>query len=104
PNVSGFEVPDYAVFADRVRRKTGLSFVDSFLTHDEDVTRRFAVTVDMRLIPATKVKPDTGSPFHGVEVSEATPLPFAFVVRRSAKTWRLIKGQDEAREDAETPR
>ncbi len=92
------------MFADRVRRKTGLSFVDSFLTHDEDVTRRFAVTVDMRLIPATKVKPDTGSPFHGVEVSEATPLPFAFVVRRSAKTWRLIKGQDEAREDADTPR
>lgn len=104
PNVSAFAAPDYAIFADRVRRKTGLSFVDAFITHDEDVTRRFAVTVDMRLIPATKVKPDTGSPFHGVEITEATPMPFAFVSRRGAKTWRLIKGKDEAREDADTPR
>jgi hypothetical protein len=104
PNVSGFDVPDYAIFADRVRRKTGLSFVDAFIAEDEDVSRRFAVTVDMRLIPATKVKPDTGSPFHGVEVTEATPLPFAIVNRRSTRTWRLIKGRDEAREDAETPR
>jgi hypothetical protein len=104
PNVAAFGVPDYAVFADRVRRKTGLSFVDAFVARDEDIARRFAVTVDMRLIPATKVKPDTASPFHGVEVSEATPLPFAFVARRGAKTWRLIKGRDEAREDADTPR
>lgn len=104
PNVSGFDVPEYAVFADRVRRKTGLSFVDSFITHDADVSRRFAVTVDMRLIPATKVKPDTASPFHGVEINDATPMPFAIVNRRSARTWRLIKGRDEAREDAETPR
>lgn len=104
PNVASFGVPDYAIFADRVRRKTGLSFVDAFITHDEDVNRRFAVTVDMRLIPATKVKPDTGSPFHGVEITEATPMPFAFVSRRGAKTWRLIKGKDEVREDADTPR
>src|SRR5262249_30193959 len=65
PNVSGFDVPDYAVFADRVRRKTGLSFVDAFVARDGDFERRFAVTVDMRLVPATKVKPDTASMFHG---------------------------------------
>lgn len=104
PNVSAFDVPEYAVFADRVRRKTGLSFVDAFIAQDEDVSRRFAVTVDMRLIPATKVKPDTASPFHGVEVNDGTPMPFAIVNRRSARTYRLIKGRDEAREDAETPR
>lgn len=104
PNVSAFEVPEYALFADRVRRKTGLSFVDSFVTHDDDITRRFAVTVDMRLIPATKVKPDTASPFHGVEITDATELPFGIVNRRSARTWKLIKGRDEAREDVEVPR
>ena len=77
--------------ADRVRRKTGLSFIDAFMTEDEGVERGFAVTVDMRLIPTTKVKPDTGSPFHGVEVGGAVKLPFAFVVKRNSKTWKLLR-------------
>ncbi len=104
PNVSGFEVPEYAVFADRVRRKTGLSFIDAFMTESEDIRRRFAVTVDMRLIPATKVKPDTGSPFHGVEIGGSVQLPFAFVNQRGVKTWKLLKGRDEASEDVDVPR
>ena len=70
PNVSGFDVPEYAVFADRVRRKTGLSLIDAFVAKDGDFERRFAVTVDMRLVPATKLKPDTASMFHGVELGE----------------------------------
>ena len=37
PNVSGYSVPEYAYFADRVRRKTGLSFVDAFDTEDAAV-------------------------------------------------------------------
>ncbi|HYP90896.1 MAG TPA: L,D-transpeptidase, partial [Polyangiaceae bacterium] len=61
PNVSGYEVPEYAVFADRVRRKTGLSLVGAFDTAEGGLSRRFAVTVDMRLIPTSKLKPDTGS-------------------------------------------
>ncbi|HEX6766511.1 MAG TPA: L,D-transpeptidase, partial [Polyangiaceae bacterium] len=67
PNVSGFDVPSSAVFADRVRRKTGLSFVGAFETESDGLSRRFGVTVDLRLIPVTKVKPDTGSAFHGIE-------------------------------------
>lgn len=97
PNVSAFTVPEYAVFADRVRRKTGLSFVGAFDAADGDFHRRFAVTVDLRLIPTTKVKPDTGSPFHGVEITDAVPMPFAFVSKRDSKLWRLIKGQDLAK-------
>ena len=96
-NVSGFDVPEYAVFADRVRRKTGLSFVDGFVAKDGDFERRFGVTVDMRLVPATKVKPDTGSMFHGTEITERLKLPFAFVNRRGAQTYKLIKNQDVAR-------
>jgi len=96
-NVSGFDVPEYAVFADRVRRKTGLSFVDAFVARDGDFERRFAVTVDMRLVPATKVKPDTASMFHGVEVNDRLTMPFAFVNQRGVSTWKLIKNQDVAR-------
>lgn len=97
PNVSGFNVPESSVFADRVRRKTGLSFVGAFLTQSDGLERRFAITVDLRLIPTTKVKPDTGSPFHGVELGPAFPMPFAWVKPDNATTYQLIKGKDEAR-------
>lgn len=96
PNVSGFDVPEYAAFADRVRRKTGLSFVDAFVAKDGDFERRFGVTVDMRLIPITKVKPDSASMFHGVEITDALTMPFAFVSRRGATAWKLIKNEDTA--------
>jgi lipoprotein-anchoring transpeptidase ErfK/SrfK len=104
PNISGFEVPSYAVFADRVRRKTGLSFVDAFVAEDEGKSRRFGVTVDLRLVPATKVKPDTGSAFHGMEITDTTPLPFAFVAISGVNTYRLIRDRDEARPDEAVPR
>lgn len=102
PNVSAFSVPDYAVFADRVRRKTGLSFVDAFETEDQGVKRRFAVTVDLRLIPATKVKPDTASRFHGLALGE-TALPLAFVTRKGARVYKLLKGRDEVKPDEALP-
>lgn len=97
PNVSDFKVPEYAWFADRVRRKTGLSFVGAFHTKDDDLERRFGITVDLRLIPTTKVKPDTGSPFHGIEITEGMHLPFAWVVPQNATAWQLLRGKDEVR-------
>jgi lipoprotein-anchoring transpeptidase ErfK/SrfK len=103
PNVSGYAVPEYAVFADRVRRKTGLSLVGAFQTESEGLSRRFAVTVDMRLVPATKLKPDTGSPFHGVTLSEKLTLPLGWVGSPNARTYKLIKGKDEARPDEQLP-
>jgi lipoprotein-anchoring transpeptidase ErfK/SrfK len=102
-NVSGFDVPEYAIFADRVRRKTGLSFVDAFVAKDGDFERRFGVTVDLRLVPATKVKPDTASMFHGTEVTDRTPMPFAFVNQRGVTTWKLIKNQDLAKPADDVP-
>lgn len=97
PNVSGFEVPEYALFADRVRRHTGLSFVGSFDSKSEDLERRFGITVDLRLIPTTKVKPDTGSPFHGVEIPEQMHFPFAFVTKRETSLYKLVRDQDVTR-------
>ncbi len=98
PNVSGYDMPQTALFADRVRRKTGLSFVGAFMTKDEDLERRFAVTVDLRLIPSTKVKPDTGSPFHGVQVSPEFPMPFAWVLPADAHTYELSESSAGERE------
>lgn len=97
PNVSEFKVPDYAVFADRVRRHTGLSFVGSFDTKSEDLARRFGITVDLRLIPTTKVKPDTGSPFHGIEIPKDMHFPFAFITKKETILYKLIAGQDATR-------
>jgi L,D-transpeptidase catalytic domain len=104
PNVSGYAVPQYAYFADRVRRKTGLSLIGAFDTEDEGVHRRFAATVDMRLIPASKLKPDSASPFHGLEITEKMPLPFAWVNKTDATTYKLIKGKDEVRAADAIPR
>ena len=103
PNVSGYDVPEYALFADRVRRKTGLSLVGAFNTESDGLSRRFAITVDLRLIPTTKLKPDTGSPFHGVTLSDKLTLPVGWVNAQDARTYKLIKGKDEARADEQLP-
>lgn len=89
PNISGFEVPDTAVFADRARRFTGLGLVGAFKMGDEHYGRWFAVTTDLRLAPGSKLKPDTGSPFHGVEVGEALPLPLAWVRRQGVQSFAI---------------
>ena len=85
PNVSSFKVPPASVFANRVRRHTGLAFLGAFKASPEAFGRPFAITTDLRLIPTTKVKPDTGSPWHGVEVDDKLPVPFAFVRKKCEK-------------------
>lgn len=92
PNISDFQVPEYAVFADRARRKTGLALIGSFATGPESLERRFAVTTDLRLAPTSKIKPDTGSPFHGVELDGEMTLPLAFVRGQGARLYKIMKG------------
>ncbi len=89
PNVSGFKVPDFAVFADRARRHAGLSFVGSFQTGADSFNRRFGITVDLRLAPASKVKPDRGSPFHGVELTSELALPIAWVNDTDVRQYKI---------------
>lgn len=101
PNVSDFAVPEYAVFADRARRFTGLGFVGSFAAGEDSLSRRFAITTDLRLAPTTKVKPDTGSPFHGVEIEGDLALPLAFVREEGATGWALSEGGPTS--DGEAP-
>jgi lipoprotein-anchoring transpeptidase ErfK/SrfK len=79
PNIASFKVPAASVFANRVGRHTGLAFIGALKAGSDAFDRPFAITTDLRLVPTTKLKPDTGSPWHGIEITDATPLPFAFV-------------------------
>jgi len=79
PNVASFKVPESSVFADRVRRHTGLAVVSAFEAADGDFKRAFAVTTDLRMVPISKLKPDMASAFHGVELGADLGLPLAFV-------------------------
>ncbi|MFO0552230.1 MAG: L,D-transpeptidase [Polyangiaceae bacterium] len=88
-NISDFDVPDFAVFADRARRFSGLAFVGSFAMGDDYFNRRFAITTDLRLAPTTKLKPDSGSPWHGVEIEGEADLPFAFVREQGASRFQV---------------
>ncbi len=101
PNISDFKVPEYAVFADRSRRHSGLAFVGSFATGPESLERRFAITTDLRLVPHTKIKPDMGSPWHGIELTDDLTLPIAFIRTQGAKAYRLSKGKAIATDDLE---
>lgn len=92
PNISGFDVPEFAVFADRARRHTGLAFIGSFATDDHHLRRRFAVTTDLRLTPTSKVKPDAASDWHGVELGGELTLPLALVAKRGARVYAIEGG------------
>jgi lipoprotein-anchoring transpeptidase ErfK/SrfK len=99
PNISDFAVPDTAIFADRARRFTGLGLIASFQTGEGSLNRRFAVTTDLRLAPTTKLKPDTGSPWHGVEIEDPADLPFAFVTKEGAVSYSIDGDGSVAGED-----
>jgi hypothetical protein len=86
PNVSSFKAPGYAVIADRIKRHAGVALVGSFVAGPEAQGRRFAVTTDVRLIPADKLKADSGSPFHGADL-HGIGLPVAFAHRDDAVQW-----------------
>jgi lipoprotein-anchoring transpeptidase ErfK/SrfK len=88
PNVSGFEVPAASIFANRLKRHTGLAFVGTFASGLAGGNRQYAVTVDMRLVPVDKLKPEVASAFHGVELTEgglSLPLAFAKPCNPNAK-------------------
>jgi lipoprotein-anchoring transpeptidase ErfK/SrfK len=95
PNISGFQVPEYSVFADRARRHTGLAFVGSFSTDEMYLRRRFAITTDLRLAPTTKVKPDSASPWHGVEIGRDVNMPFVFANTRGVDAFSVGNGVSE---------
>jgi len=101
PNISDFKVPEYAVFADRARRHTGLALVGSFATGPESLERRFAITTDLRMAPHTKIKADMGSPWHGLELTDEFTLPVAFIRTQGAKAYHISKNKAQPAEELE---
>jgi lipoprotein-anchoring transpeptidase ErfK/SrfK len=88
PNVSSFKVPSYAVISNRVKRHAGVSLLGTFVAGEEAQRRRFAISTDARLIPADKLKADSGSPFHGYEIAKIG-LPVAFAGKQGTQSYRL---------------
>ncbi|PIE06328.1 MAG: hypothetical protein CSA75_00115 [Sorangium cellulosum] len=88
PHLSGYKAPRYAVIAGRVKRHTGLALIDSFVPGEEAGNRRMAVTTDGRLVPVSKLKPNTGSTWHGMPLGERSKLdlPVGFITVRSGAT------------------
>lgn len=86
PNLSSFKVPGYAVISRRIKRHGGVALIGSF-TAASGAGRRFAITPDARLLPADKLKPDSGSAFHGVSL-KGIGLPVGFVRKRDARAAR----------------
>ncbi|MBI2395623.1 MAG: L,D-transpeptidase [Deltaproteobacteria bacterium] len=85
PHLSTFVAPKGAVIAGRVRRHTGLALIDAFETGPESMDRKFAVTTDLRLVPISKLKPNVGSPWHGLALDDKLTLPIAFSYAPDAK-------------------
>lgn len=77
PNISSFKTPSFAVIADRLKRHAGVALIGTFVAGHEAQDRRFAIATDARLIPADKLKAESGSPFHGVDIKQVG-LPVAF--------------------------
>lgn len=77
PNISTYKAPSFAVIADRLKRHAGVSLIGTFVAGPEAQERRFAIAADGRLIPADKLKAESGSPFHGVDIKKVG-LPVAF--------------------------
>ena len=87
PNLSTFRVPPYAAITNRVQRHAGVALIGTFVAGEEAGRRRFAITTDARLIPADKLKADSGSPFHGASI-EGVGLPVAFPRAEDARYYR----------------
>jgi lipoprotein-anchoring transpeptidase ErfK/SrfK len=93
PNISDYKTKGFEIFADRARRHTGLSLIGSFSAGPDALDRRFAITADLRLAPASKIKPDSGSPWHGLELTSALTLPLAFVRSQGAHAYKINHGK-----------
>jgi hypothetical protein len=91
PHLSTFVAPKYAIIAGRVKRHTGLALIDAFNVGPEFGNRAMAVTTDLRLVPASKMKPNVGSQWHGVELTDEFTLPIAFAYNHAKEPKDLHK-------------
>ncbi len=89
PNVSGWVKSKDAVKVGQIDRRTGRSFIYSFLYEG----RRYNVTPDLLVIPADRFRPIRGSKFNGWQIGRELEFPFALVRRPGAKKWQWDAAQ-----------
>jgi lipoprotein-anchoring transpeptidase ErfK/SrfK len=53
------------------------------------------------MAPHTKIKPDMGSPWHGLELTDDFTLPVAFIRTQGAKAYRISKNKATPTDDLE---
>ncbi len=87
PNLASFKVPPYAAIGNRVKRHGGVALIGTFVAPESAQSRRFAITTEARLLPADKLKADSGSPFHGFEIKKIG-LPIGIVRSKKATAYR----------------
>ncbi len=99
PNLSGLIKSADAVKIDEVARRNGVAFVDSFLYEG----RRYAVSTDLRVLPADRFRPIRGSEFHGYEIGKDIEFPFALVRAKNAKRWQYSAAKKKLVEAGDLP-
>jgi L,D-transpeptidase-like protein len=87
-NIATFDSKSSAVFSDRVAKHAGVSLIGSFSSGAGVQRRRFAISTDLRLLPADKLAREVGSAFHGASLRELG-LPAAFVRRDGVRDWKI---------------
>ena len=84
PNFSTFTTAPDELIADRVKRHAGVALIGIFNAGSAAQDRNFSLTVDGRLIPSDKLKAESASAFHGVELApHSLKLPLGFINRDS---------------------
>ncbi len=88
PNLSGL-IKEDSVKIDELARRQGVAFLDSFLSEG----RRYAISTDLRVMPADRFRPIKGSEYHGVRIGVDVEFPFALIRKKGAKryTWSASK-------------
>ncbi len=84
--------PGAAAKLGSLRRNSGVAIAASILASSELGARRFGVTPDGRFIPADRLRPALGTPWHGISLADFG-LPVAFAHRGDTPTFSLRKNK-----------
>lgn len=87
-----------AVVVGQMKRHNGFAILDTMMFEG----RRYALTTRMVIIPVDRIRPITGSEFHGVEIPKDIELPIAFIRVEGASAYKLEGGKFV--KDHEVPR
>lgn len=72
----------------QMMRHQGFAFVDTAVRDG----RRYGITTRLAVLPVDRVRPITGSRFHGYEIPREIDFPFALVRSRKAHSYTIEKG------------